>query len=168
MEVLDELNRIVGAKDSLIGAIEAKGVSVPDSAQIDELPGYIAQIDTGIKLVKLWTNPDPGSAFTAQTLALSLGSYDMYVVSAARSITDAVRVSSMVKVGESVSLQVAGETRVGEAVAGKSYVGFWMATRQVTYSGGSLIIADASISGSTENDFIVPVAIYGIKGAMIV
>lgn len=47
MSIADELTRIQGAKDDLRTAIQAKGVTVPASAMIDDYPDYVDAIQTG-------------------------------------------------------------------------------------------------------------------------
>lgn len=47
MAVADEITRIQGAKADLKTAIEAKGVTVPSAALIDEYPGYVDAIQQG-------------------------------------------------------------------------------------------------------------------------
>lgn len=46
MSISAEITRIQGAKTSLKSAIESYGVSVPDSAKIDEYSSYIGNIKT--------------------------------------------------------------------------------------------------------------------------
>jgi hypothetical protein len=47
MTIASELNRIIGAKDDIIDAIEGKGVTVPEGKKIHELAPYIDDITTG-------------------------------------------------------------------------------------------------------------------------
>ncbi len=47
MSVADELTRIQGAKADLRTAIQAKGVTVPSSAKIDDYPDYVDAIQQG-------------------------------------------------------------------------------------------------------------------------
>ena len=47
MRIADDLTRIQGAKDDLRTAIQAKGVTVPASAMIDDYPDYVDAIQTG-------------------------------------------------------------------------------------------------------------------------
>lgn len=47
MSIQSEINRIVSFRDQSLQAVRDKGVTVPNDATIDDLPGYIAQIQTG-------------------------------------------------------------------------------------------------------------------------
>lgn len=47
MSIADDLTRIQGAKDGLRTSIQAKGVTVPASAKIDDYPDYVDAIQTG-------------------------------------------------------------------------------------------------------------------------
>lgn len=51
MAIADELTRIQGAKADLRTAIQAKGVTVPSSALIDDYPDYVDAIQQGSTLV---------------------------------------------------------------------------------------------------------------------
>lgn len=50
MSIADDLTRIQGAKADLKTAIEAKGVTVPSSALIDDYPDYVDAIQQGSTL----------------------------------------------------------------------------------------------------------------------
>lgn len=159
MSIQEQITRISNAKTDIAAAITAKGVSVPATAKLDTLAGYVAQIDTG----PLWTNPSPAATFAAQTVALSLGDYDRYLVIAATSAeeTDGA-VSIMAATGSSTQLRgvvfsAAGTGEVGTAVV------YMEALRPVEYSGGSLVFGDATSGGEVINDHIIPLYVYGIK-----
>lgn len=47
MSYQTELQRIVGAKESMRQSIINKGVDVPEDAKLADYPSYIAQIQTG-------------------------------------------------------------------------------------------------------------------------
>ena len=47
MSVADEITRIQGAKENLRTSIQAKGVTVPESAKIDAYPDYVDAIQQG-------------------------------------------------------------------------------------------------------------------------
>lgn len=160
MSVQEQITRISNAKTDIAAAITAKGVSVPASAKLDALAGYVAQIDTG----PLWTNPSPAAAFAAQTVALSLGDYDRYLVIAATSAeeTDGA-VSIMAATGSSTQLRGVSCSVVGTAEVGASTVGFCVALRAVEYSDGSLVFGDATYNDSVNNAYIIPLYVYGIK-----
>lgn len=46
MSIQSEINRIVNFRDLSFSAVRNKGVTVPSNAIIDDLPDYIAQIQT--------------------------------------------------------------------------------------------------------------------------
>lgn len=68
MSVQSELNRIEGAKDSLITVIKNRGVDVPDSAKIDELPPLVDEIRT-IKLETLAVSPMTNAEINANLVS---------------------------------------------------------------------------------------------------
>lgn len=47
MSISTQINRIKAAKTAIITAIKGKGVTVPSTATIDDLSGYVEQIQTG-------------------------------------------------------------------------------------------------------------------------
>lgn len=159
MSVQSQLNRIRGAKADIINEITAKGVAVPETEKIDALAGYIAQINTG----PLWTNPSPGEAFTAQTVALFPGEYGRYLVIAATSAekTDGA-VSIMAATGSGAQLRCVLYSRVGSAVAGAA-VTFAEVLREVEYSGGSLVFGDATDGDRVINNYLIPLYVFGVK-----
>lgn len=160
MSVQTQIDRIAAAKASIAGAITDKGVSVPASAKIDELAGYVAQIEVGIKVRLLWENDSPGT-FAAQTLALGLDAYDMYVIITAHTSDAAETVSHITPAGYGTSLQSIGSI-VGSAYVGSSTTG--LAVRNVTYSAGSLVFGDTMIVDQVNNDYVIPLYVYGITG----
>lgn len=46
-DIMNEIDRIEGAKSDLAGAIEEKGVEVPEGARINEYPSLVRQIEQG-------------------------------------------------------------------------------------------------------------------------
>ena len=62
-DIMNEIDRIEGAKGDLAGAIEEKGVEVPEGAKIEEYPGLVRQIQQG--------GTSDCVKFTPQTLSAS-------------------------------------------------------------------------------------------------
>lgn len=164
MSVQEQITRISAAKTDIAAAITAKGVSVPATAKLDALAGYVAQISIGASFALLWSNPTPTATFAPQTLALSLGDYDMYLLVARHSTAIEGTVSVMTPTGCSARLQSIGASEVGSAVVDAAPVGYWTAMRTAAYSDGSLVFTDAVFSAVVNNDYIIPLYVYGIKG----
>lgn len=58
MSIASEISRLQGAKADIKTAIEAKGVTVPETAKLDEYDTYIAQITTEVPVnesIQLWS-----------------------------------------------------------------------------------------------------------------
>ena len=53
MSVQEQINRISDAKTDIRGAIQAKGVEVPENTMIDGMAQYISAIPTGASVDKL-------------------------------------------------------------------------------------------------------------------
>lgn len=71
MSVKTEIERIGGAKNSLVASIKGKGVSVPDGAKIDALPAYVDAIATA----NLQSNKNATPSESSQTITPDNG-YD--------------------------------------------------------------------------------------------
>lgn len=54
MSVRSEIDRITVAKSAIKSAIEAKGVTVPETATLSEYPAKIAEIKTGADLLEVY------------------------------------------------------------------------------------------------------------------
>lgn len=133
--------------------------------------GYNVQVDpTGetcevltkddIRIEKLWANASPHSSFAAQTITPSkpISDYDFLMVEFGFSISSPTRTNHQImtsKVGQSGELII---------IAGANgYTG----VRYVTLDGASKIYFGACQYNVVENnDYILPQAIYGVKGVM--
>ena len=57
MSVLTEINRLKNAKTDIINAIKDKGVAVDNAAAMDDMAGYISQIEKGFESILSATQP---------------------------------------------------------------------------------------------------------------
>ena len=123
------------------------------------LPGPQGPPGPGIVVELLWENASPTSTFAAQTVTVSeLVNYDMYEIVFVCRVSDYLQQKTVrAKVGCPCILDfVWGSDRR-------------MIHRSVSYSNGSLSFATSSNgsvtqSNTTNNNYCVPVEIYGIKG----
>lgn len=108
-----------------------------------------------VKITQLWRNASYNSSFAAQTLSLGLADYDMYIVTYRYSTETGAAKSTISKCGNSVRMDGTEST---SAMSAKQCV------RTATYDAGSLAFSDCTQGGSTANDMLIPIYIYGIKG----
>lgn len=82
MSIASEIGRISQAKSDLAGAIESKGVTVPQDATIDDYPALVQQISQGGGLMWVTFTLGEGNSVTAdKTVAEVIQAYqDGYVV----------------------------------------------------------------------------------------
>ena len=106
----------------------------------------------------LWTNPNPTSAFAAQTISLDLSKYDAVEVVARQYTGDQVVFSSKAEVGKSGKLFCYGYHDARELDARKYEVSTTGVSFQIGYS---TMISDSS--GTATGGNCVPYKIYGIK-----
>ena len=103
--------------------------------------------------VLLWTNSSPGSSFAAQTISVSLSSYDLYRIVYRFSTSEAIFQSVTAPTGYSANLTINAQSynRTGGRIA--------------TYSSTGLAFGNANYNGSTSgsNTYCIPCYIYGIK-----
>lgn len=113
--------------------------------------------NNGITKKKLWSNGSPTSNFAGQTLTVSgLSGYDDYEI----------------EVGLHTSLTNDDKfgSRVGRGMLLHMNNGTYVFGRSVTVSGDKVTFASCTkmaISGtatSTDNSYLIPIAIYGVKG----
>lgn len=57
MSVLTEIDRLKNAKTDIINAIKDKGVAVDNAATMDDMAGYISQIEKGFESILSATQP---------------------------------------------------------------------------------------------------------------
>lgn len=106
--------------------------------------------------VKLWENSSKTLEFAEQTLDLGLTDYDMYIIVARTSTSISGTVNVICATGYTSRLQVNPDS------SSTSTHPF----RTITYSSGSLKIGNCTASGSTNNAYLIPIFIYGIKGVI--
>lgn len=116
---------------------------------LDILKTLIASTSKKTEINLLWTNPNPTSAFAAQTVTVNgLSAYDEYEVLYKFHSTLAMLNAHKSKVGYGILLYIHD--------SGNTY------RRNVTASGNNLTISD--VAGSRDdNAYVVPYQIYGIK-----
>lgn len=105
------------------------------------------------KMVLLWSNASPTSTFASQSISSNFVDYNMYIVIARHSTSIAGAVTVINKVGSSSRLITVG--------ASSSYS---ETIRTVSSTQTGLTFGNANKNGSTANDFLIPIYIYGIKG----
>lgn len=115
-----------------------------DSANTTIPPAYISK--------RLWQNASIGSNFAAQTVSVDLTGYDFGLVFFRHNTSNSLYVSRIFLVG------------YGSAVS--LYFGDvgWGAHRDITSSSKSQVVfGNASANGVTNNGYLIPVKIFGIK-----
>lgn len=113
------------------------------------------KVNTGTKLVPLWTNPSSTSTFPAQNVSVDLSPYDWFAIEYRYSSTSlSFMPLAMFEVDENPHLlSVANDTSNRTGGRGLTYS---IANQAITFGGGNY-------NGSASNTSTVPVAIYGIK-----
>lgn len=102
----------------------------------------------------LWTNSNPTSSFSPQTITLSSSDYDMYEVIYYSSITQAGQMATgKIKKGENLYLtQTYYDTQVR------------VRQREVNYSSDlSLNVQEAKNNGNVQNTDLIPIYVIGYK-----
>ena len=107
----------------------------------------------------LWTNPNPTSSFSAQTISLDLSKYDMVEISAFYSVTE--------DVNKMLTTSIVPANSLG-SVSSQQGNGSAFANRKVTLSSNAITFtACVQHYGTTSRENIntccVPYKIYGIK-----
>ena len=106
---------------------------------------------------KLWENPDPSSTFASQPITLSSSDYD-FVLLIGRLINGSARDISVIAPNGDSAYFVFSTYSSGAAHS---------ATRLFTYTDDThLAVSDASVDSSTNNAYLIPVAIYGFKKSL--
>lgn len=110
----------------------------------------------GVKFDLLWTNPTPTTSMSAKTVNLDVtGEYPMFLLLSRYSASDGTWVSSIMPNGQTGRIQLVGSTYQG--------------SRMVTINGSTATFGagtynNTSVSNShTDNNYAIPVYIYGIK-----
>ncbi len=104
-------------------------------------------------IVLLWENASKTSSFAAQSVSVpSLSDYDIYIVVARYSTSIAGTTNIISKLGYSGRLQGVGALDTNNE-----------AIRTVSTSGNSMNFGDCTLTGATNNSFLIPIFIYGIN-----
>lgn len=113
------------------------------------------KVNTGTKLVPLWTNPSSTSSFAAQSVSVDLSPYEWFAIEYRFSATSlSIMPLAMFEVDENAHLlSVAGDT--SNRTGGRGCI-YSIANQAITFTG-------ANYNGSATNNSTIPVAIYGIK-----
>lgn len=114
MSIADDLTRIQGAKADLRTSIQAKGVTVPASAKIDDYPDYVDAIQTGGGTYQAKT-VSPTTSQQTVTPDTGYDALSQVTVSAVTSAIDADIVAGNIKSGVNI-LGVTGTYTGGGAV----------------------------------------------------
>lgn len=148
-------NKIIQLKDS-----QGNNLYPVMTCNIDELAS-----GTGIeKRILLWTNASPTSDFAAQTISLTLSSYDAVEIVCRYSTTSDSRTRYICDVGSSASIDWFYYTVVaGKYMGVKSRNEVSASTTGVTF-GACTTKPGNSTDSTTTNGYIIPIKIYGIKG----
>ena len=112
-------------------------------------------VNTGTKLVPLWTNSSPTSSFAAQNVSVDLSPYGWFVVETRWSTTsDLVLPLEMFEVDENRHMVWMGNNS-SNRTGGRVFT-YSISNKEVSFEGGNY-------NGSAANTSTIPVAIYGIK-----
>lgn len=127
---------------------------------ISTINNNISLINTNISNITgqiLWTNPNPTSSFSTQTITLSSDNYDMYEVIYYSSITLASQMSTgRIKKGQTIYLQ--------QTYYDINLSQIRIRQRDISYGSGlSLNIQNAKTNGNTENTALIPMYVIGYK-----
>ena len=148
-------NKIIQLKDS-----QGNNLYPVMTCNIDELAS-----GTGIeKRILLWTNANPTSNFAAQTISLDLSGYDAVEIICRYSRTDDARMRYICDVGGSASMYWFYYTGTdGKYTGVRSRNEVSVSTTGVTFYTCSGKPGNSSTS-TTNDGYIIPVKIYGIRG----
>lgn len=106
------------------------------------------------QIVKLWQNASPTSTFAEPTISLDLSKYQMVAIEYRYNTTDDFKKMYFGNVGTAMALDV---------VSTSGYLGW----RSATVSTTGISFSAATFNGSSnKNTYVIPVAIYGIKGVI--
>lgn len=106
----------------------------------------------GVTISKLWTNPSPTSNFAAQTVSLDLSSYDAVIVVVAHSITGSEKNPCWLMKGD----------YNGNAFTAY-HTGSYIYARPANVSDTGIVFGQGARGGTTNNQYAIPVEIYGVK-----
>lgn len=123
---------------------------------------YGGNRNIGIQMSLLWTNPNPSSSFSAQTVSLDLSRYDAVMV-VHRYGTSTSRLNSViVPVGDTGMCFHAGNFS-----AATGYVmtrAFGTTTTGIDFNTSYRRALNSTSAASSSGDYCYPIYIFGIKG----
>lgn len=97
----------------------------------------------------LWTNSNPTTAFAAQTISLDLSDYDIIEMKYQRTISEQSTLTIIIHLGERGVAYYINGTVIGD--------------RRVDVSTTGISILDCYSNNTVNNEFLIPLKIYGIK-----
>ena len=118
-----------------------------------------------MSMVKLWENASPVSSFAAQTIMLpeDVENFDFLLVSTHFSASNPYVSMSIVPVHASSAHAQCANRRLGILSGSNNRLG----TRDITQLEGKIAtFGAASYNSSTNNEYVIPYIIYGIKGGL--
>lgn len=133
--------------------------AIPE-AMIENAPGIDGLLSATL-MTKLWENPDPTSAFAAQNITLSSDDYDFLLFLSKNYYGGAeYDLNTIVRKGTDAMVYYANAQNNGILVA-RRYIA---RTNDTVYSAQDAYTEQGSATSPTlNNQFIIPIAIYGIK-----
>lgn len=157
-EVGGDLNDVGGASIDSVYPVGSVYISVNSANPSTVFPDTTwvqisnASLNNGTKFESLWTNPNPTSAFSAQTVSLDLTNYDLIFICHYGSVATGPNPQQVVTAGI------------------KSYGYAWMETgglgsprRKASISDSGVTFESGFYNGETNNSHCIPQKIYGLK-----
>ncbi len=158
---INELNaEIVPVQEltaSNVPIAQIAGVTADDVQEA--LEAINAKITTGVSMTKLWENSDLTQDFASGTITLSSGDYDLLLCIALAEKGTANEISVIVQAGKAVYLNF-GHTGSDHIAMCERILAY---TDSTHLSAGNCTRAYGDASPATNNSFILPAVIYGIK-----
>lgn len=112
-------------------------------------------VNTGTKLVLLWTNSSPTSSFAAQDVSVDLSPYDWYVIETKWSSSSGLVLPlTMFEVDETRHMVWMGNNSTNRT-GGRAFT-YSIANQAITFEGGYY-------NASASNAYAIPLNIYGVK-----
>lgn len=153
----------IASKDVSYDNINSGSESANVQGAIDEL---YEKVGSG-KIDLLWTNPNPTSAFAAQTIALDLSKYDGIILQGTRdirqidSVTSSSAVLRYIEKGSGQNAVLFGNGSLG--------ANRYLELRYVTVENNGVIFdVGQQISSTTDtmNDKAIPIKMWGVEGVL--
>lgn len=136
----------------------AEQAAIP-KAVITNVPGVNGKVSTEF-LKTLWVNPSPNSAFAAQNITLASDDYDYLLVSSKCHFGASIIVSFIAPKGHDI-LTYYVSTSSGTAL--NDFERLLTHTSDTNFSVAECAYQPSGSARSTNNDYMIPLAIYGFK-----